>query len=155
MSKLTKLAAREIAGLKMERQRLSALKRELDGLNALLYSPRGASFEAIPTHGGGNRQEDKLVKMIDDPRRDELKRAVEQQRERVSLIEETLALLSPNERKILDAFYIKGKGMAKIMEECNYSDVQINRFRYAALSKYAYMRGLDVGILPVKNMKNL
>jgi hypothetical protein len=33
--------------------------------------------------------------------------------------------------------------MASMMAETNYSDRQINRMRFAALTKYAYMRGLD------------
>jgi hypothetical protein len=123
---------------------LESLRGELEAINTALYSPRGATLSAAPTHGGGNRQEDKIVGIIDDPRRETLKRLIAEQEKKLSLIESTLALLSPTERRIVEAFCKEhSTGMASMMAETNYSDRQINRMRFAALTKYAYMRGLD------------
>ena len=145
MSKITKAAAAELRALPYERKRLESLRLELEAINTALYSPRGATLSAVPTHGGGNRQEDKIVNIIDDPRRDTLMRLIGEQEKRLELIESTLALLSPLERRLLDAYYAEAAPvpMATLMAETNYSDVQINRIKYAALSKYAYMRGMD------------
>ena len=145
MSKITKAAAAELRALPYERKRLESLRLELEAINTALYSPRGATLSAVPTHGGGNRQEDKIVNIIDDPRRDTLMRLIGEQEKRLELIESTLALLSPLERRLLDASYMGTctVPMAELTAETNYSDVQINRIKYAALSKYAYMRGMD------------
>ncbi len=144
MSKTTKAAAAELHALPYERKRLESLRLELEAINTALYSPRGATLSAVPAHGGGNRQEDKIVGIISDPRRDALMHLIEDQEKKLGLIESTLALLSPLERRVIDAFCGEHHtGMAEMMAETNYSDVQINRIKYAALSKYAYMRGLD------------
>lgn len=144
MSKTTKAASAEIRALPYERKRLESLRLELEAINTSLYSPRGAALSAVPAHGGGNRQEDKIVGIIDNPRRDTLMRLIAEQERRLELIESSLALLSPTERKIVDAFCRENpRGMAGMMAETNYSDRQISRMWYAALTKYAYMRGLD------------
>lgn len=144
MSKTTKAAAAEIRAIPYERKRLESLRGELEAINTALYSPRGATLSAVPAHGGGNRQEDKIVGIIDDPRRDTLMRLIAEQEKKLALIESSLALLSPMERRIVEAFCKEHPaGMATMMAETNYSDRQINRMWFAALTKYAYMRGLD------------
>ena len=144
MSKTTKAAAAEIRALPYERKRLESLRGELEAINTALYSPRGATLSAAPTHGGGNRQEDKIIGIIDDPRRETLMRMISEQEKKLALIESSLALLSPMERRIVEAFCKEHPaGMATMMAETNYSDRQINRMWFAALTKYAYMRGLD------------
>lgn len=144
ISKLTKAAAAELCSIPRKRQRLESLKLELEAINTALYSPRGATLSAVPTHGGGNRTEEKIVNIIDDPKREMLIRLIDEQERQLQVIESALSLLSPLERQILDAFYIgKPKTMAQLMVETNYSDVQINRIKYSALGSYAYMRGLD------------
>lgn len=144
MSKLTKMAAKELRGIPDERIRLESLRTELEAINTALYSPRGATLSAVPTHGGGNRQEDKIVNIIDDPAREAIKRNIEITRKRLALIDAALDRLTPLERRLLEASYIgEHVPMAKLMAETNYSDVQINRIKYAALSKYANMRGMD------------
>ena len=144
MSKTTKAAAAEIRAIPYERKRLESLRGELEAINTALYSPRGATLSAVPTHGGGNRQEDKIIGIIDDPRRDTLMRLIAEQEKKLALIESSLALLSPMERRIVETFCGEHPaGMAAMMAETNYSDRQINRMWFAALTKYAYMRGLD------------
>lgn len=144
MSKTTKAAAAEIRAIPYERKRLESLRGELEAINTALYSPRGATLSAVPTHGGGNRQEDKIIGIIDDPRRDTLMRLISEQEKKLALIESSLALLSPMERRIVEVFCKEHPtGMATMMAETNYSDRQINRMWFAALTKYAYMRGLD------------
>ena len=145
MSKTTKAAAAELHSLPYERKRLESLRLELEAINTALYSPRGATLSAVPTHGGGNRQEDKIIGIIDNPRRDTLMRLIGEQEKRLELIESTLALLSPLERRLINEMYVNGNPMpiADLMLETNYSDRQIYRICYAALTKYAYARGMD------------
>lgn len=136
-------------GLPQEHKRLESLKRELEAINTVLYSPRGATLSAAPTHGGGNRQEDKVVGIIDDPRRDTLMRLIRDEEQKIKLIESSLDLLSPLERRLLVATCVDDRpaSMAQLMLETNYSDRQINRIKFSALRKYAYMRGLDAKIM--------
>lgn len=144
MSKLIKSAAGEIRGIPYERKRLESLRRELEEINTGLYSPRGTSISEAPAHGSGNQHENKIVSIIGDPKREHLIRLIAEQEKKLELIESILALLSPLERRILEALCGEHPaGIASIMAETNYSDTQINRIKYAALSKYAYMRGLD------------
>ncbi len=145
MSKITKLAAEEIAGLAMDRQRLKTLKQEQAAMNAKLYSPRGATLDAVPTHGGGNKQEEKLVKMIDDPRRESLKRAISEQEARITAIEEAIDRLPQMDGEIIRAYYLgDARTMARLMRKTNYSESHLIRKKLDALRKYAYMRGLDM-----------
>lgn len=144
MSKLTKMAAKELRGIPDERIRLESLRAELEAINTALYSPRGATLSSVPMHGGGNRHEEKIVNIIDDPMRDALMQRIEIAQKRLALIDAALGRLSPLERRLLEAAYIgEHVPIARLMEETNYSDAQINRIKYAALSKYANMRGLD------------
>lgn len=145
MSKTTKMAAEEIAGLAMDRQRMKTLKQELTALNTKLYSPRGATIDAVPTRGGGNRQEEKLVEMIDDPRRESLKRAIAEQEARIAAIEETIERLPDIDREIVKAHYLgDDRTMARLMRKTNYSESHLIRKKLEALRKYAYMRGMDL-----------
>ena len=145
MSKITKLAAEELAGLACDRQRLKALKQELSAINAKLYSPRGATLDAVPTHGGGNKQEEKIVNLIDDPRRKSLQEEIKQIEAKITSIHDTVEKLNDTERKVIRAYDIDGtKSMAKLMQETNYSEPHLVRVRLEALRKYAYMRGLDL-----------
>lgn len=145
MSKLTKLASEEISGLELDRQRLKMLKLELEGINTKLYSPRGATLDAVPSHGGGNRYEDKIVKIIDDPRREQLKRAIAKQDARIAAIVETIDRLPEMERRIIQAYYLgNATTIARLMRETNYSASHLIRKKLDALRHYAYMRGLDL-----------
>ena len=81
-------------------------------------------------------------KTVEDQR---LEAAIADQLEKIALIENTLAILSPTEQRILKSSYIrKTESIADIMISTNYSDAQINRIKYIALKKYAYARGFDI-----------
>lgn len=139
------MAAQEIRGLAQDKQRLRALKLELEGINAKLYSPRGSAMSEAPARSSGNHQEEKLVKLIDDPTRNRLMSAISATEARIAAIEDALALLSEVDRKIVIASCAEDrKTMAEIMRETNYSEAHILRRKYDALERYAYMRGLDL-----------
>lgn len=145
MSKVTKMAAAELEGLARDRQRIKALKLELEGINTKLYSPRGATLDAVPTHGGGNKQEDKIVKAIENPKRKALQKEIKQLSARVEAIEETVEQLPMIERRVVQAYYMGGAyTMARLMQETNYSESHLIRKKLDALRHYAYMRGIDV-----------
>lgn len=144
MSKLTKMAAKEIAGIVQKQQRLTVLKNELEEINTPLYSPRGATLAAAPRKDGGNSQENKIIKIIDNPRRAALMREITALKNNIKSVKATLAVLNDTERQVIEGFYIKRQGIARIMEQTNYSERQINRIKFKALSKYAYARGLDI-----------
>ena len=145
MSRLTKLAAAEIMGLAEDKQALENRKLELEEMDTRLYSPRGATLDAVPTRGGGNRHEEKIVKIIDDPRRDELQRDIKRLSARIKSIEATLERLSELERRIIKAYYMGGdRSVANLMASTNYSEAHLIRKKLDALRKYARMRGLDL-----------
>ncbi len=144
MSKVTKMAAAELEGLARDRQRIKALKLELEGINTKLYSPRGATLDAVPAHGGGNKQEDKIVKAIENPKRKALQKEIKELTARVAAIEETVEQLPMIERRVVQAYYMGGAyTMARLMQETNYSESHLIRKKLDALRHYAYMRGID------------
>lgn len=75
-------------------------------------------------------------------------RLIAEQKKRLELIESTLALLTPLERRLLIENYVNRSPAptVRLMLETHYSDRQIKRILSDALSKYAYMRGLDARI---------
>lgn len=153
---MTKFAIDELRALPYERKRLESLRMELEAINARLYAPRGASLSDVPVHGTGGHGDDKLVAIISDPRRDCLMELIAEQEKKLALIESVLDLMEPLERRILEVCYISKNGsLAKIMEETNYSDRQIDRIKYSALGRYAHARALDAGkIMAKKWQKN-
>lgn len=144
MSKITKMAAAELEGLPRDRQRIKALKLELECINTKLYSPSGATIDAIPTHGGGNKQEEKIIKAIDNPRRKALQKEIKELSAKVASIEETVERLTMIEKRVVQAYYLGGAyTMARLMHETNYSESHLIRIKLEALRHYAYMRGID------------
>lgn len=132
-------------GLAEDRQRLKTLKLELEAINAKLYSPRGATLDAVPVRGGGNRHEEKIVNIIDDPKREQYIHAISETQARITAIEETIERLPDVERRIVKAYYLgDAKTIARLMRETNYSESHLIRKKLDALKRYAYMRGLDM-----------
>ena len=149
MSKITKSAIEELRSIPYEQQRLESLKRELEAIDNALYSPRGAGISSVPTLGGGNRQEEKIVGILSDPRRERLKRLISIQSAHIKAIDDSLRLFTATEYKIISLWYLNpsSRPMSEAMEQTGYSDAQINRIKYAALKKYAYARALDTKLM--------
>lgn len=83
---------------------LSSIPEEIRRLESEMRSIRSAMSDGSPVKGGGNGREDMYLSNI--VHREELERALEQAEIWVSLVDAGLKILSPEERLILDRFYI-------------------------------------------------
>lgn len=80
------------------------LHDEIERLKSEAYSIKSATADGVPVKGGGNGREDRLLSNI--VLREELARALERTRKSVESIERGLAVLTVDEKHILDVMYI-------------------------------------------------
>ena len=88
-----------------KRQALNSIPEEMARLESAMQSIRSATADGTPVSGGGSGREDMLLSNI--VHREELARSLEQARKWVSLVDSGLEVLTDDERKVLDRFYIK------------------------------------------------
>lgn len=88
-----------------KRQALKSIPEEMARLESAMQSIRSATADSTPVSGGGSGREDMILSNI--VHREELARSLEQARKWVSLVDSGLEVLTDDERKVLDRFYIK------------------------------------------------
>lgn len=86
-----------------KKRALKSIPEEIARLETAMQSIRSATADG-PVKGGGSGREDMLLSNI--VHREELGRALEQAKIWVRLVDAGMELLSPEERLILDRFYI-------------------------------------------------
>lgn len=77
---------------------------EIARLESAMRSIRSATSDGTPVSGGGSGREDMMLSNI--VQREELGRSLEQAQKWVALVDAGLEILTEEERKILDRFYI-------------------------------------------------
>lgn len=97
-------AVEKLRQYEAKRQALRSIPAEIARLESAMKSIRSASADGTPVQGGGSGREDMMLSNI--VHREELERALEQARAWVALVDAGLEILSPEERLILDKFYI-------------------------------------------------
>lgn len=109
---------------------------ELTRLKNQLTSIRSASADGTPVAGGGSGREDAMLSNI--VRREELERRLQDARLWCKQVENALAVLSEEDRHLLDAFYISHTQQAaeRLAEELHTSAPSIYRARDAALKRF-------------------
>lgn len=97
---------------------------------------RSASTDSTPVHGGGSTREDALLSNI--VHRQELESAAKQARWAVRIVERGLEAVDPEERLILDRFYINpAKGnVERLCGELGIEKASVYRRRDAALQHF-------------------
>lgn len=94
-----------------KRKSLQNIPMEISRLESDMVRIRSASADGTPVNGGGSGREDMMLSNI--VHRQELERSLEQAKTWVALVDAGLEILSAEERKILDRFYINpAKGTA-------------------------------------------
>ena len=95
-----------------KKQSLRSIPEEIARLESAMKSIRSATADGSPVKGGGSGREDMMLSNI--VHREELERALEQAKTWVALVDAGLEILSPEERLILDRFYVSSqKGAAE------------------------------------------
>lgn len=119
------------ASIENLKERISILKMQLEAI-------RAASTDAEPVSGGGtNKREDAMINNLYEQmvRKNDL-RVTEAQ---VKLLEENIAKLLPNERLVLERFYVIGEknAVTRLMNDLGYEKSQIYRIKDEALANLA------------------
>ena len=101
----------------------------------------GGTLSAVPIHGGGCRQEEKLIHGID--KKDRLHAQLEEKETLLNIIDRTLSALNERERRVLEVTYIYNSENAvdTLCEELNVEEITVHRTKRRALQKYVEMRG--------------
>ena len=86
------------------KQSLRSIPEEITRLELEMQSIRSATSDGTPVTGGGSGREDRYLSNI--VHREELSRSLEQAKAWVRLVDTGLAILSQEERLVLDRFYI-------------------------------------------------
>lgn len=128
IEKLKEYAARKNA--------IVSIPEEIKRLEEDAQRIRAASADATPVQGGGSAREDMLLSNI--VHREELQRRLSDAQRWVDIVDGGLAVLTADERKILEIMYINrsGGGLFRACEEFNLEKSAVYTRRDAALEKF-------------------
>lgn len=98
-------AADKLRNYEAHREALENIPKEIKRLESAYAGIRSATTDGTPVSGGGNTREDSMLSNI--VHRDELKRRLKEARLWISIVDKALAVLSDEERLVLDRFYIR------------------------------------------------
>lgn len=87
-----------------KRESLETIPKQIAEIDATMTSIRSARINGTPVRGGGNGREDLMLNCI--VQKDELQRSMDSAALWVEIVERGLAVLEPDERLILDRFFI-------------------------------------------------
>ncbi|WP_298029713.1 DUF1492 domain-containing protein [uncultured Dysosmobacter sp.] len=112
------------------------IQQEIKRLEVEYTGIRSAVTDGTPVSGGTSTREDMMLSNI--VHRDELKRSLKETRMWVATVEKALAVLSEEERQVLDRFYIHAaKGAVKdLCELLNVEQSTVYRKRDEALRHF-------------------
>ena len=86
------------------RESLEIIPKQIADIDATMTCIRSARIDGTPVRGGGNGREDMMLNCI--AQKDELRRCLERAGVWVEIVSRGLELLEPDDRLVLDRFYI-------------------------------------------------
>lgn len=115
---------------------LESIPEEIKRLEEDAVRIRAVSADATPVQGGGSAREDMLLSNI--VLREELQRRLSDAQKWIAIVDAGLAVLAPDDRKILDIMYINRSsgGLFRACEELNLEKSAVYSRRDAALKKF-------------------
>ena len=87
-----------------KRQSLEIIPKQIAEIDSTMTSIRSARTDGTPVKGGGNGREDMILNCI--VQKDELQRSLERARLWLEIVNEGLSALAPDDRLVLDRFFI-------------------------------------------------
>lgn len=119
-----------------KKQSLQSIPKEIAQVRLMRRGIRSASSDSTPVQGGGSRREDMLLSSV--VKEQELEWSLELAQKWVSSVEAGLAILTDEERLVLDRFYIhSGKGnVERLCEELHLEKSQVYSRKDAALRRF-------------------
>lgn len=129
-------AADKLKNYAAHQEALGNIPKEIKRLESAYAGIRSATTDGTPVSGGGSTREDSMLSNI--VHRDELKRRMKEARLWVSTVDKALAVLSDEERQVLDKFYIhQSKGAVDdLCGQLNIEKATVYRRRDNALRRF-------------------
>lgn len=126
-----------LRNLPNERAALINLPEQIKALEDRFTAIKAARTDGDPVTGGSNHREDALIDNIAE--REERQADLEWARAEVEIMERNLAALKPNERIVLERFFVNGEKYAqeRLSQELGYEKSQVHRIKDAALENLA------------------
>lgn len=97
-------AIQDLKKYNQQRESLQNIPERIEILKLRFEAVKAVALDREPVMGGGSRMEDAILDNI--VQRDRLKLTYQANKKMVELVEKGLAVLTDNERMVLDAFYI-------------------------------------------------
>lgn len=109
---------------------------EISRLESAARGIRSAASDGTPVSGGGSGREDMLLSNI--VHREELERSLEQAQKWVALVDAALAILSVEERLLLERFYVHPErgSVDRLCEELRCEKATVYRRRDKAIHRF-------------------
>lgn len=109
---------------------------EISRLESAARGVRSAASDGTPVSGGGSGREDMLLSNI--VHREELERSLEQAQKWVALVDAALAILSTEERLLLERFYVHPErgSVDRLCEELRCEKATVYRRRDKAIHRF-------------------
>lgn len=129
-------AIEKLKDYEAKKQSLTTIANEIHRLEMDYTRIRSATGDGTPVRGGGSTREDMLLSNI--VHRGELERALEMARTWVALVDAGLELLTPEERLVLERFYMHSErgNVERLCTEMGCEKATVYRRRDAALRRF-------------------
>lgn len=129
-------AIEKLKDYEAKKQSLTTIANEIHRLEMDYTRIRSATGDGTPVKGGGSTREDMLLSNI--VHREELERALEMARTWVALVDAGMELLAPEERLVLERFYVHPErgNVERLCSELGVEKSSVYRKRDAALRRF-------------------
>lgn len=130
----------ELKNYRYRVQSLESLPDEIKFCSEQMDGIHSAATDAIPVKGGGSTREERLVNAI--VRKGNLEETLKTVKWKISRVEKGLSLLTDEQRRILELFYMRREWGYKerLCKELNISMSELYRRKDEALRQYALCR---------------
>lgn len=128
------VAKQDLRDYKTQQTAIDRLKKRIEMINERMAALKGAVTDAEPVQGGTSTYEDHLINAIVEKER--LGVCLAETESLVEMIDDALASLSAEHRKVLFCFYMGGGGYRMAMEELHREKSDVYRMSNDALRMF-------------------
>lgn len=130
-------AIRELQDYALWKNSIEIIPQRIAEIDEKMVALGGGGADA-PVMSSGNKREERLVAYIDE--KSELLKTLEVNKAKQKYIEKGLSVLTEDERKVLEGFYMSklrhNEAKEMLMDKLGYADTSIESIRKTALRKY-------------------